>query len=92
MVIMLIIFALVFILSSFQCCSAAASRQQQNQKNQTPVSSFDVNRIGASAIFPLRGNVYPDGYVNNSQNTFYLLNLHFVVVVVFLILVYLEIK
>lgn len=76
------IWALLFLSSFFfTYCSAAANQQQQQQqkqykKNQIP--PFALDHIGSSAVFPIRGNVYPDGYyyatvnVGNPPKPYYL--------------------
>ncbi|XP_057973556.1 aspartic proteinase Asp1-like [Malania oleifera] len=51
--------------AAFQGCVSAANKPQ-NTKKQTP--SAPINRFRTSAVLPLYGNVYPDGYYYASMD------------------------
>ncbi|KAF6152815.1 hypothetical protein GIB67_004644 [Kingdonia uniflora] len=55
-ILLLLLFALVVI----KGCSGAVNQNQYQQQNKKKPSGVGV--IGSSVVFPIRGNVYPDGY------------------------------
>ncbi|PIA47473.1 hypothetical protein AQUCO_01400250v1 [Aquilegia coerulea] len=61
-VMMMWVLFLGLVLSS--CCFSGCFAAEQNRNKQTKSTTalFPLDRIGSSVVFPIRGNVYPDGY------------------------------
>ncbi|KAF8411756.1 hypothetical protein HHK36_004314 [Tetracentron sinense] len=67
-VVLLVMFFWV-LAATFRGCSSASNQQHSRRKHTLSVAaSSAANRFGSSALFPIQGNVYPDGYYYVSLN------------------------
>ncbi|XP_058097486.1 aspartic proteinase Asp1-like isoform X1 [Magnolia sinica] len=55
------VFLLLLLLLTFQTCSAASNTQQPKRRESLSVSSSSSSNGPGSSVFPIFGNVYPDG-------------------------------
>lgn len=69
-----VIFCALFLTATFQVCFSAAKQLQSNMTRQTQ----SPNRFGSSLVFPVQGDVYPNGffyatiYIGNPPKPYYL--------------------